>query len=174
MYCMYVVARSSFMSRMRQGCVVRIPFFKVLQFDILAKIRWNSVEIPVTSGGIPARFWQSVQNYRKPTKSHNSAFPQPRSSILYKDSSRHPLHGDPKKGIREKGYFFVIVFVLYHFISNFIYYCICYFVYRGIRKRGSGKKLTFNWRTDLSCRTAAAMLDQNKKKRKEITNTHNH
>ena len=64
------------------------PLFKVLQFDILARFRWNSGEVRwslvnfcINSGEI---LEECAKKIRKPTKSHDSAFPHttPRSSGL--------------------------------------------------------------------------------------------
>ena len=66
----YIVSLASDAARatMWEGWVVINLFFRVLRFDSMAKL-WRS------SGEILAKFWKSMFKNRKPTKSHNSAFP---------------------------------------------------------------------------------------------------
>ena len=65
-----------------------IPFLMVLEFEIMAKFRWNSGEMSYIvgdsgemSGEIPVKLWKSVPNNRKPTNKHNSASPHEEGSF---------------------------------------------------------------------------------------------
>ena len=78
-----IPSRPKRLLRVWDGWVVVIPFFKVLQFDILAKF-WNSGEMPVNVDKVPVKVWRisggACYKHRKSTKDkHNSAFPHLRA-----------------------------------------------------------------------------------------------
>ena len=69
-----------------EGWAVVIPFFEMLQLDIVAKLWWDSGEVlvkflwnPVSSGEIPAKFrrnsGRACLKRGNPQQTHNSAFP---------------------------------------------------------------------------------------------------
>ena len=86
--CLLLSYKDLLYPHLREGRVVAIPFFEVLQFDVLANIWWNSGDIPVNFWWYSGKFWKSRLENRKPTRNHNSAFPQWQLTVLHDHFSR--------------------------------------------------------------------------------------